>query len=173
MSYLYFLLSKYQIYALFKINTQQMFIALLNTFMQLLIYIQSIPAFSKPLCFYKRSALILVFANLKQCKKDFHFYKKVKSQNTVQHLFCRELLEAVHTPSTESGQHPLPASSFPGTTLSISTSSCHSFELPLSVCALSQFILCICQQDVSQGIRKAQEMLFFESGKVQNIFHVN
>lgn len=28
------------------------------------------------LCFYERSALLLVFTNWKKCEGDFHFYKK-------------------------------------------------------------------------------------------------
>ena len=39
-----------------------------------------IPHFSKmhftPLCFYERSTLVLVFANKKKSKQDFHFYEK-------------------------------------------------------------------------------------------------
>lgn len=61
-------------YALFKINTQQMFIVLLNILMQLPIIYTGIPDFSKPLRVYERLMLVLVFTNLTQFKKDCHLY---------------------------------------------------------------------------------------------------
>lgn len=92
-----------------------------------------IPQFSKvcisPLHFYKRPSLVHVFTSPKK-SEDFWFYKERPSKNTIQHWFCKEPLEAVHTlrvalPSSYLGRP--------------SASSCQSFEL-----GTSRFILCIC-----------------------------
>ena len=45
-----------------------------------------------PLCFYEITTSLPIFANGKKSKEDFHFGEKVQSENSVQCLFCRELL---------------------------------------------------------------------------------
>ena len=79
--------------------------------------------------FYKRPTLIPVFANWKKSEEDFHFYEKSQKVKIVFSI-C---LAAI---SYRSSTHPKQwewycQASSPGMTLSISASSCHSFELYL------------------------------------------
>ena len=86
-----------------------------------------------PLCFYKRLTLVLVFANWKISKEDFHFYKKGwKAKIAFSICFAASYYRG--------SKHPKMQESM-GTTLSISASSHHSFKLSVSICAFSQFIL--------------------------------
>lgn len=55
----------------------------------------------KPPCFYEIPTFALVFFNWKRSKDNFHLLV-MKSENSVQRLFYRELLEAVHTPGSKS-----------------------------------------------------------------------
>ena len=113
-----------------------------NTSFTLLFKIHFMPlsAFTKDLHWY---LLPLIKRNP---KRIFAFMKKkVKSENIVQHLFCSELLYRQPTQEVRVA----PPSSFLGTRLSISASSCHRSK---SICALSPFILCIPLQGMPLGI---------------------
>lgn len=62
---------------------------------------------STPLYFFKRPIRGPAFPNRKKSKEDFYFYKKKKKKeesenNTLQHLFCNEFLEASHIPRNQS-----------------------------------------------------------------------
>ena len=89
-----------------------------------------------PLCFYGRPSSVPVFHNGKKLEEDFHFYEK--SKNSVWPLVCNELLERQRTPLAV---RVVPPTSSPGSTFTISASSCDSFDLCLwaSVIFLSLF----------------------------------
>ena len=95
----------------------------------------SIPSFSKvyltPLHFYERPTLVPVFANRKNSTEIFTSMKARKGKNNVQHLFCNEQLWRQHVPRVARGTHHAPSL---GATLSVSASSCHSFELCEHLC---------------------------------------
>lgn len=81
-----------------------------------------------------------LFAHWKKPEEDFHFYgKKTKSQNSVQCLFCCPVVYRVNTcPKQQDGHCQSPS---PGTTLSISASSHHSFELYEHLCFISVYFV--------------------------------
>lgn len=79
-------------------------------------------------CFYKRPMLVPVFTNQKKSREDFRSCKKKsKSTHSIQHLFCSE-------PLAQGGPTRLLPRNHTQR-LSIRT-------VCVSVCALSQFILC-------------------------------
>lgn len=103
----------------------------------------SIPYFSKvcimPLLFYQRPTLVPIFINRRKSEQGFIYTKKVKSENSTQHLFCSKQLHRQCTPRSESGTSNLllqdlhSASQHPVT----------SFDC-VSICALSQGLFCVC-----------------------------
>lgn len=108
------------------------------------IMITSIPCFSQvdvmPLPFYERPSLVPVSTNQKKSEENFHFHKKAKSKNSVQGLFCSEPLQRHHRPQEMRVVSP---DSFPKNyILSVSTSSCHSFELCLWASVFYLDLLC-------------------------------
>lgn len=100
-----------------------------------------IPHFSKvcimPLCFHAGPTLVPAFTNQQKPEEDFSLlWKTVQSENSIQHLFCREPLWRQATCTLSSGEGP--AKLLPqGTTLSISAPSA---EASNRVCERQCFI---------------------------------
>lgn len=105
---------------------------------------RNIPKFSKvcltPFPFKEKPILVPIVANQKKSKENFSSYQN-KGEKSIQHSFCSQWLE-VQATSTQAFSGA--ANLFPWELHSTSESNCHSFELCLSICALSQFILYIC-----------------------------
>lgn len=80
--------------------------------------------------------------------KRIFTYKNMQKVKAVFSIVLHEPLSRQQQPRSESG----PTRLLPREP--------RSFELCLSICALSPFILCICEQHWSLGIRKAQESLY-------------
>lgn len=80
-----------------------------------------------PICFYERPTLIPVFANRKKSEEGFHFYeKRWKAKIAFSVCFAATCYrDSAHLKWGE-WHHQAPS---PGTILSISVSSHHSFEL--------------------------------------------
>lgn len=101
-----------------------------------------IPSFLKVyfmlLCFDERPALIPAFSNCKKTEKNFLLGKKVKTENSVWHLFCHQPYGG-STPHKQR-ERPLPAPSPDTQHLSIQRPEL--WTVSVGVCALSWFFLC-------------------------------
>lgn len=65
-----------------------------------------------PLCFYRRTTLVPVFADPKKSEGDFHFYKKKKKKKAKSEIvfsvsFAAAVTEAAFTLGSESGSAEL------------------------------------------------------------------
>ena len=103
-----------------------------------------IPCFLKvrftSLHFHKRPTLVPVLANWKEIRRGFSLFRK-KEKIAFSICFAGAVIKAVPHPDQGEWHHQ---GLSPGTRLSISASSGHSFELlSPSICALSQFTLCM------------------------------
>lgn len=104
----------------------------------------SIPYFSKvcimPLLFYQRPTLVPIFINRRKSEQGFIYTKKVKSENSTQHLFCSKQLHRQCTPRSESGTSNLLLQDLH----SAFSASSHQFWLCEYLCLISGFVLCVC-----------------------------
>ena len=99
---------------------------------------------SMPLWFYETHTFVPAFINGKKFKEDFCFYekKKMKNENSVQHLFCRK--KAIRWVPCPSAGGVDPTKFLPQTLHSASEHQATTGLNWVSIWALSEFILCIC-----------------------------
>ena len=93
--------------------------------------------------FMKKPILVHVFAKWKESKENFHFYQqKQKVKTTFNVCFATRLIDRDSThPEQQEWPHQSPS---PGTTPSISASSCRRVELSENISPFFALILCIC-----------------------------
>ena len=106
-------------------------------------------------CFYKRPTLGLLLSILPKKSRVFSLlWKKEKSENSIQRLFCSEwaVQGAAHTPSSKNA----PPNSFPRN--NVKHPSCHCFELCLWAYVLYLDLFCA---SISKMCPKIIESSFF------------
>lgn len=121
--------------------------------------------------FYKRPTLVLVFANQKDSKDDFKFYKKWWKVKIVFSLFCNKpLVRQVCTMTSKSGTAEL----FPWELYYLSYQATHRFKLSEHLCFVSIYFVHLLAKCVLRYQKCPREVGYFlDLGTLKKKFQIN